>query len=71
MPSMRCLYFPHYWEDSTQIMQSEGGRMEEPLLEILAWLFVKTDDEIVSEAEVAALHSMLLAEDPRPERAGA
>ena len=51
-------------------MQSEGGRMEDSLLEILAWLFVKTEDEIVSEAEVAALHSMLLAEYPRPERAG-
>ena len=46
--------------------------MQEPLDEMdemLAWLFVKTEEEIVAEAEVAALNSMLLAEDPRPERA--
>jgi hypothetical protein len=49
----------------------EGERMEDSLYEALAWLFVKTDAEIVAEAEVAALHSMLLAEDPRPERSGA
>jgi hypothetical protein len=44
--------------------------MEDSLEEMLAWLLVKTEEEIVAEAEVAALHSMLLAEDPRPERAG-
>jgi hypothetical protein len=37
---------------------------------MLAWLFVKTEEEIVAEAEVAALKSMFLAEDPRPDRAG-
>jgi hypothetical protein len=44
--------------------------MEDPLVEMLAWLLVKTEEEVVAEAEVAALHSMLLAEDPRPERGG-
>jgi hypothetical protein len=44
--------------------------MEDPLLESLAWLFVKTDEEILAEAEVAALHSMYLVEDTRPERVG-
>jgi hypothetical protein len=44
--------------------------MEDPLVEMLAWLFVKTEEEIVAEAEIAALHSMLLAVDPRPERGG-
>ncbi len=43
--------------------------MEDPVVEMLAWLFIKTEDEIQSEAEVAALKSMFLAEDPRPERA--
>ena len=44
--------------------------MEDSVVEMLAWLFVKREEEIVAEAEVAALHSMLLGEDPRPERAG-
>jgi hypothetical protein len=44
--------------------------MDDQLVEMLAWLFVKTEEEILIEAEVAALHSMLLVEDPRPERAG-
>ena len=43
--------------------------MEDPLVEMLAWLFVKTEDEIRTEAEIAALSSMFLAEDPRPDRA--
>lgn len=43
--------------------------MEDPMVEMFAWLFVKTEEEIMAEAEVAALHSMFLAEDPRPERA--
>jgi hypothetical protein len=43
--------------------------MEDPLVEMFAWIFVKSEEEIVTDAEVAALHSMLLAEDPRPERA--
>ena len=43
--------------------------MQDSLVEMFAWLLVKTEEEIVAEAEVAALHSMLLAEDPRPERA--
>ena len=45
--------------------------MEEPLVEMLNWLFVKTDEEVLVEAEVAALHSMLLAEDPRSEHTSA
>jgi hypothetical protein len=44
--------------------------MEDPVVEVLAWLFVKTEEEIQAEAEVAILHSMLIAEDPRPERFG-
>ena len=44
--------------------------MEDPVVEMLAWLFVKTEEEIQAEAEVAILHSMLTAEDPRPERFG-
>jgi hypothetical protein len=43
--------------------------MEDPIVEMFAWIFVKSEEEIVADAEVAALHSMLLAEDPRPERA--
>jgi hypothetical protein len=43
--------------------------MEDPLVEMLAWLFVKTEEEIRTEAEIAALHSIFLAEDPRPDRA--
>ena len=41
--------------------------MEESVVEMLDWLFVKTDEEIQAEIEVAALHSMLRAEDPRPD----
>ena len=47
----------------------KGDGLEDPLVEIFAWLFVKTDEEILAEAEVAALHSMFLAVDTRPERA--
>jgi hypothetical protein len=43
--------------------------MEEQLTEVLAWLFMKTDEEIATEAEIAALYSMFRGEDPRPERA--
>jgi len=46
------------------------GTMDDRLTEILAWLFVKSDEEIVAEAEVHALYSMFHGEDPRPERAG-
>lgn len=42
--------------------------MEDPVVEMLAWLFVKTEEEIIAEAEIAALHSLLLHEDTRPER---
>jgi hypothetical protein len=45
-----------------------GTMMENPLVEMLSWLFVKSEEEIMVEAEVAALTSMFLAEDPRPER---
>jgi len=44
--------------------------MDDNMLEVLSWLFVKTEDEILAEEEVAALYSMLFAEDPRPEHAG-
>jgi hypothetical protein len=44
--------------------------MQDTLVEVLSWLFVKTDEEILVEAEIAALNSMFLAEDPRPENAG-
>lgn len=48
----------------------EEGRMKDSLVEMLEWLFVKTEEEIVAEAEIATLNSMFFAEDPRPERAG-
>jgi hypothetical protein len=61
----------HYpWESTIYGQSQKRGRMEDSVVEMLAWLFVKTEEEIVAEAEVAALHSMLLGEDPRPERAG-
>jgi hypothetical protein len=44
--------------------------MEDSVVEMLAWLFVKTEEEIMAEAEVTALHAMLLPEDPRPDGAG-
>lgn len=44
--------------------------MEDPLVEMLHWLFVKPEEEIVMEAELEALNSMFFAEDPRPARAG-
>jgi hypothetical protein len=44
--------------------------MEDPVIEMLEWLFVKTDEEIIAEAEVAVLHSIFLHEDTRPERGG-
>jgi hypothetical protein len=44
--------------------------MEDPVVDMLAWLFVKSEEEVLVEAEVAALHSMFLAEDPRPEHVG-
>jgi hypothetical protein len=40
--------------------------MEDPLVEMIAWLFTKTEEEILAEAEIAALHSMIQLEDPRP-----
>ena len=48
---------------------NKRGHMDDSLVESLAWLFIKTDEEILAEAEIAALHSMLLAEDSRPETA--
>jgi hypothetical protein len=47
----------------------KGEIMEDQLVEMLAWLFVKTEEEILAEEEVAALFTMLFAEDPRPEGA--
>jgi hypothetical protein len=43
--------------------------MEDSVVEMLAWLFEKTEEEIVAEVEVEALYSMLFADDPRPARA--
>jgi hypothetical protein len=45
----------------------ENGKWEDPALEMLAWLFIKTDEEILDEAEVALLNSMFNAQDPRTE----
>ncbi|MGB6193047.1 MAG: hypothetical protein WBF42_11300 [Terracidiphilus sp.] len=45
----------------------KGAHMDKPLLEILAWLFAKSEEDILVEAEIAAITSMYLAEDPRPE----
>jgi len=59
----------HRGRDAQLQAVPERGIMEDPIVDMLAWLFVKTEEEIVDEAEVAALHSMFLAEDPRPERA--
>ncbi len=42
--------------------------METSVVEMLAWLYVKTEEEILVEAEIAAITSMYLAPDPRPER---
>ena len=44
--------------------------VEDPVIEMLEWLFVCTEEEIIAEAEIAALHSMLLHEDTRPEPNG-
>jgi hypothetical protein len=42
--------------------------MEDTAVEMmLNWLFVKTDEDILVDAEVAALYSMLIPRDPRPE----
>lgn len=42
--------------------------MEDTVVEMLNWLLVKTDEDILLDAEVAALYSMLIPRDPRPER---
>jgi len=47
--------------------QGENERVDESELEMLEWLFVKTDEQILEEAEIALLNSMILAEDPRTE----
>jgi len=71
MPRKPCSIRGTYPGETAQVSQSrKGGTMEDHLVEMLSWLFVKTEEEILAEAEIAALHSMLLAEDPRPERAG-
>ena len=41
--------------------------MEDTAVEMLNWLLVKTDEDILVDAEVAALYSMLIPRDPRPE----
>jgi len=43
----------------------DDGKAEDTVIEMLAWLFVKTDEEILDEAEIAFLNSMFIAEDPR------
>ena len=57
-------------EGAAEAAVQKRGCMDDPLVESLAWLFTKTDEEILAEAEVAALHSMFLAEDTRPASAG-
>jgi hypothetical protein len=57
-------------EKRSHLAIAKRGTMEDQLVEMLAWLFTKTEEEILAEAEVAALYSMLHGEDPRPERAG-
>jgi hypothetical protein len=42
---------------------------DDELLEMLAELFTKTDEEVLADAEIASLHTMLVPVDPRPERA--
>lgn len=42
--------------------------MEDTVVEMLNWLFVKTDEDVLVDAEVAALYSMLIPRDPREER---
>lgn len=37
------------------------------VVEMLKWLLVKTDEDILVDAEVAALYSMLVPRDPRPD----
>ena len=49
------------------LRSSKRGMMEDQLNENLAWLFLKTEEEIIAEAEVAALYAMFRGEDPRPE----
>jgi hypothetical protein len=41
--------------------------MEDTVVEMLNWIFEKTEEEILVDAEVAALYSMLIPRDPRPE----
>ena len=41
--------------------------MEDTVIDMLAWLLEKTEEDIVAEVEVATLNSMFLVEDPRPE----
>jgi len=56
--------------EALHLAAAKRGTMEDRLVEMLAWLFVKTEEEILAEAEVAALYSMLHGEDTRPEHAG-
>ena len=44
---------------------SDESKAEDKVLEMLTWLFVKTDEEILNEVEIAFLNSMFVAEDPR------
>jgi hypothetical protein len=57
-------------EKATGVCGLKRRSMDDSLVDSLSWLFVKTDEEILAEAEIAALHSMLLAEDTRPEHNG-
>lgn len=59
---------PRHEGRTTGTAVQKGAIMVDPIVEMLSWLFVKSEEEITVEAEVAALTSMFLAEDPRPER---
>jgi hypothetical protein len=48
----------------------EERKMEDPVIEMLEWLFTKTEEEVIIEAEIAVLYSIFLHEDTRPERGG-
>ena len=57
--------FPRPYTDRSR---KGGTTVKDLLVEMLSWLFVMSEEEIMVEAEVAALTSMFIAEDPRPER---
>jgi hypothetical protein len=68
MPSISFLFRAVSRGSTIQNAVPKRGKMEDPVVEMLAWLFVKTDEELAEEAELSVLYSMLVAPDPRPER---